>query len=142
MRSNANLNNQDIMNWFKTPDDMKFTDGDNFPILDRCDIRVPRKGMKILPFNYAKSSKDKDIFVHFYIQDYQFNRIWNRPQKYIDMLKKFKGIVMPDFSYFTDMPVVLQKYAHYKNLWFARMCQLQGITVIPSIVFGDRSSWS
>ena len=30
------------------------------------------------------------------------------------------------------MPEPLQRFNHYRNLWFARMCQIQGITVIPS----------
>lgn len=39
---------------------------------------------------------------------------------------------MPDFSLYGDMPDPLQRFNHYRNLWFARMCQINGITVIPS----------
>lgn len=136
MRNDAWLNNQDILNWYKTPDIMEFTD-DGFPILlPLKNFKMPRRGVKFLPFNYAMSNNDKNTFIHFYIQDYQFNRIWNNPMKYIDILAKYKGIVMPDFSLYTDMPEPLQRFNHYRNLWFARMCQIQGITVIPS------SNWS
>ena len=93
-----------------------------------------------MPFNYALSNKDKDYFIHFYIQDYLFNRIWNNPQRYIDVLKEYKGIVMPDFSLYTDMPEPLQRFNHYRNLWFARMCQMQGITVIPSLNWSTKDS--
>ena len=98
MKSNAYLNGQDILNWYKTPLEMEFTNK-GFPILKPLkSLSIPRRGLRTLPFNYALSNKDKDYFVHFYIQDYLFNRIWNNPQRYIDVLKEYKGIVMPDFS--------------------------------------------
>ena len=140
MKSNAYLNGQDILNWYKTPFEMEFTDK-GFPILEPLkSLSIPRRGLRTLPFNYALSNKDKDYFVHFYIQDYLFNRIWNSPQRYIDVLKEYKGIVMPDFSLYTDMPDPLQRFNHYRNLWFARMCQIQGITVIPSLNWSTRNS--
>lgn len=140
MKSNAYLNGQDILNWYKTPFEMEFTDK-GFPILEPLNsLDIPRRGLSILPFNYALSNKDKDYFIHFYIQDYLFNRIWNNPQRYIDVLKEYKGIVMPDFSLYTDMPEPLQRFNHYRNLWFARMCQMQGITVIPSPNWSTRNS--
>lgn len=144
MKKNAYLNGQDILNWYKTSFDMRFTD-DGFPILERLEsLYIPRRGLKILPFNYALSNKDKDYFVHFYIQDYLFNRIWNNPNRYIQILKQYKGIVMPDFSLYTDMPEPLQRFNHYRNLWFARMCQIEGITVIPSPNWSTKNSlkWS
>ena len=140
MRANAYLNGQDILNWYKTPEEMTFSEH-GFPELEPLQsLSIPRQGLRTLPFNYALSSEDKDYFVHFYIQDYLFNRIWNNPQRYIDVLKQYKGIVMPDFSMFTDMPEPLQRFNHYRNLWFARMCQLQGITVIPSLNWSTEDS--
>ena len=140
MKSNAYLNGQDILNWYKTPFEMEFTDK-GFPILEPLkSLSIPRRGLRTLPFNYALSNKDKDYFIHFYIQDYLFNRIWNNPQRYIDVLKEYKGIVMPDFSLYTDMPEPLQRFNHYRNLWFARMRQIQGITVIPSPNWSTRDS--
>ena len=119
---------------------MEFTDK-GFPILEPLQsLSIPRRGLRTLPFNYALSNKDKDYFVHFYIQDYLFNRIWNNPQRYIDVLKYYKGIVMPDFSLYTDMPDPLQRFNHYRNLWFARICQIQGITVIPSLNWSTQDS--
>lgn len=140
MKANAYLNGQDILNWYKTPFEMEFTDK-GFPILEPLlQLNIPRRGLSIVPFNYALSNKNKDCYIHFYIQDYLFNRIWNNPQRYIDVLKKYKGIVMPDFSLYTDMPEPLQRFNHYRNLWFARMCQIQGITVIPSPNWSTRDS--
>lgn len=131
------------MNWYKTPFEMTFSK-QGFPELEPLkSLDIPRRGLPLVPFNYALSNKNKDCYIHFYIQDYLFNRIWNNPQRYIDVLKEYKGIVMPDFSLYTDMPEPLQRFNHYRNLWFARMCQMQGITVIPSPNWstGDSLDW-
>ena len=90
-----------------------------------------------IPFNYAKTHKHAaEKGVHFFIDDYQFERVWNAPDSYVNMLRKFKCILAPDFSTYTDMPAALQIYNHYRKHWVARYFALQGITVIPTI------SWS
>ncbi len=60
----------------------------------------------IIPMNYAKTEKDPDDkILHCFVDDYQFTRYWNRPEKYIPMLQKFKAVCAPDFSTYTDMPL-------------------------------------
>ena len=58
------------------------------PIIYKDDI-IPRD---LIGFNYAKTSKSKDLGIHFYIDDYQFERIWVEPSKYVDMLSKYECI--------------------------------------------------
>lgn len=90
-----------------------------------------------IPFNYAKTHKSAaEKGVHFFIDDYQFARLWNSPDAYFNLLRKFKCILAPDFSTYTDMPMALQIYNHYRKHWLARYFALRGITVIPTI------SWS
>ena len=50
---------------------------------------------EIIPFNFALNIKRpcEMLAVHFFIDDYQFERIWKRPLVYIDVLKKFKYIL-------------------------------------------------
>lgn len=56
-------------------------------------------------FNYAKSCKDpQHKGVHFFIDDYQFTRLWTNPDAYLDMLRAFKCVFTPDFSTYTDFP--------------------------------------
>ena len=59
----------------------------------------------LIGFNYAKSSDKKNIGIHFYLDDYQFERLWNNPQEYIEILKQYKCILSPDFSLYLDMPI-------------------------------------
>lgn len=56
-------------------------------------------------FNYAKSCKDPQRKgVHFFIDDYQFTRLWTNPDAYLNMLRAFMCVFTPDFSTYTDFP--------------------------------------
>lgn len=85
-------------------------------------------------FNYVLSDTNPEgKAVHFFIDDYQFERLWNNPDKYIDKLKQYVCVASPDFSPYGDMPLVLQIYNHYRKHWVARYLQEHGVTVIPTI---------
>lgn len=93
-------------------------------------------------FNYAKGCKDKkDKAVHFFIDDYQFTRVWTSPDVYAKRLKDFKCVLSPDFSLYTDFPVAMQIYNHYRKHWLAQYWQSFGITVIPTICWSDEKSF-
>lgn len=93
-------------------------------------------------FNYAKSTKIcEDKAVHFFLDDYQFNRVWTDPDKYIPMLQRFKYVLTPDFSLYTDFPKSLQIYNHYRKHWLGAYWQMHGINVIPTICWSDRDSF-
>lgn len=85
-------------------------------------------------FNYVLSDDNPaGKAVHFFLDDYQFERIWKDPYKYIDKLKQYVCVASPDFSPYGDMPMALQIYNHYRKHWVARVLQENGITVIPTI---------
>lgn len=87
-----------------------------------------------IPFNYVLSDTEPEgKGVHFFIDDYQFERIWNNPDPYMEKLKKYACVTAPDFSPFTDMPFSLQVFNHYRKHWCARYMQENGLTVIPTI---------
>ena len=71
---------------------------------------------EVIPFNLATSIENKQkYFVHFYIDDYQFDRVWNYPEKYLELLKQFKGVIGPDFSMYRDMPKSMQIYNCFRS---------------------------
>lgn len=85
-------------------------------------------------FNYVLSDKEPEgKAVHFFISDYQFNRIWNNPEKYVDKLRKYEAVLTPDFSPYADMPMATQIFNHYRKHWVGRFLQENGVKVIPTI---------
>lgn len=94
-------------------------------------------------FNFMLSCEEPEIHgVHFFVHDYQFMRAWNRPDAYIDKLKRFQAVVSPDFSTYIDFPMAAQIWNRYRNNWLGRYWSDFGVTVIPNIGWGDESSYS
>ena len=87
-----------------------------------------------IPFNYVLSDKDPTgKAVHFYIDDYQFERLWKNPDKYVEKLKKYVVVTSPDFSPYGNMPLATQIFNHYRKHWVAKYLQEKGVTIIPTI---------
>lgn len=97
---------------------------------------------KWIGFNYVKGCKDPDTSgVHFFIDDYQFARVWTHPNTYTNFLKRFKVVCAPDFSTYVDFPMAIQIYNHYRKHWLAAYWQQLGLTVIPTISWSNRESF-
>ena len=85
-------------------------------------------------FNYVLSDAEPEgKAVHFFIDDYQFERLWNNPEKYVEKLRQYACVATPDFSPFADMPLVCQLYNHYRKHWVGAFLQANGVTVIPTV---------
>ncbi len=101
-----------------------------------------QKGCEFIPFNYASKAKDREKKgIHFFIDDYQFNRLWANIDLYISMLQQFQYVMTPDFSTYVDFPKVVQLYNHYRKHWIGAYMQERGISVIPTISWSDEKSF-
>lgn len=99
-------------------------------------------GCEFVGFNYAKSCKAPgDKGVHFFLDDYQFNRLWTNIDRYIPMLSRFRYVMSPDFSTYTDFPRAIQIYNHYRKHWVGAYLQEVGISVIPTISWSTSDSF-
>lgn len=110
-----------------------------FPILKPVDVR-PSAGVQ--PFSEIMAAPDHACGVHFFIDDYRFERVWQQPEKYDKYLEKHPFVIQPDFSTYTDMPKIMQMWNKYRNhmlAWYwQNMC---GFDVIPNVMFSDEASW-
>ena len=95
-----------------------------------------------LPFNCAKTDKRRSAHgIHFFVDDYLFERVWNDPERYALLLSDFCASMTPDFSLFTDYPLPVQLYNHWRKHLLGAYWQSRGITVIPSICWSDEASF-
>lgn len=124
-----NLNLVDIENSSNDFWQMPIVQNDNF---------IPQD---LLGFNYAKTSKNKNCGIHFYIDDYQFERIWNKPQDYIDILEEYECILTPDFSLYMDMPMPMKIWNIYRSRMIGQYYQNQGIKVIPTLSWAEKETF-
>lgn len=97
-----------------------------------------RQNSPIIGNPKANASKD---FVHFFLDDYQFERLWNAPERYLTTLSAYAGILSPDFSLYQNMPIAVQIWNTYRNRTLACWIQQHGLNVIPTVSWSDSSSY-
>ena len=99
--------------------------------------------LEAVGINYMfKCKHPEKSILHFFLDDYQFERVWKEPNKYLPYLQKFKYVVAPDFSLYTDHPKAVQVFNHYRKHWCARYWQEHGVNVIPCICWSTPDSFS
>jgi hypothetical protein len=91
--------------------------------------------------DWAEIPDPENYIAHFYYDDFKFIQAWRDPDKYIDKLRRFKAVVSPDFSLYTDFPRALQILSCYRRQWVGAYWQRQGLDVIPDVVWGDEQSF-
>lgn len=95
----------------------------------------------LIGFNYMLSSKDKACGVHCFIDDYQFSRLWNNPQRYVEKLREFDCFLTPDFSVYLDMPMAMKIWNVYRSRLVGQFMQDNGVTVIPTISWAEQDTF-
>ena len=95
----------------------------------------------LIGFNYAKTSENKNVGIHFFIDDYQFERLWNAPEKYLDVLSEYECILAPDFSLYIDMPMPMKIWNIYRSRQIGAYYQARGIKVIPTVSWAEAETF-
>ena len=95
----------------------------------------------LIGFNYAKSSDNKKTGIHFYLDDYQFERLWNSPDEYVDILSEYECILSPDFSLYMDMPMPMKIWNIYRSRLIGQYYQSMGIKVIPTLSWAEKETF-
>lgn len=98
---------------------------------------------KVVTFSkaMAKAWKDFDCWIVFYEHDRSFERLWHNPRQYLNRLKKFRGVISPDFSLYRNMPLVMQMWNTYRGRALAVWLQDNGIEIIPNVRFNDERTY-
>lgn len=106
----------------------------DFPIIWKDDITEPEALAQ-----FRKPCIESDA-VHFFVDDYRFECLWNQPTRYAD---KFRGMVVcsPDFSLYTNWNDNLNRWNHYRKQWIGSYLQSEGATVIPTVCWSNTLSY-
>ena len=106
--------------------------GRGYPELEPCDA----KPTGAVPFNYALTTpetKRAGRMLHFFKDDYQFERVWNDPAKYVEHMRGYECVLTPDFSLYMDMPAPMQAWNRYRSLALGLYWQRCGLPVVPTL---------
>ena len=115
-----------------------FTEKWEMPIIENVPLSIPTE---LVLFSEMQKAKTCDAWVHFYTDDRRFKSIWTSPTKHLSQLRRFKGVISPDFSVYNDMPLAMQIYGVFQNRAVAYWLSAQGIPVIPNVRWGDERSY-
>ena len=115
------------------------------PMIPVCNLDyLPEDSIDFEESFSRKIKNHRKLNVNFYIDDTKFTRLWNNPDKYMEHLKCFHSVTMPDFSISTGsrgMPFALNIYNKYRNHAIAWYLYMHDITVIPSVPIADKDSY-
>ncbi len=117
-----------------------FTSPDGYPIIERWMIpSEPPEELYQWDRRYDVVCPEK-VGMSFYCNDSGFIPILNNPQKYTDLLRKYKCIVGLDPSPYDNMPLVVQKSQIFNNLAISYYYGTQGLKVIPNVRLGSNET--
>lgn len=119
-------------------DDMRCEGPYDMPTLEMVRY-IPKS---LMGFNYCKSTPPAPgVGVHFFLDDYQFERVWNNPNEYTPMLVQYDCVLTPDFSLYTNMPIAMMIWNTYRSRLIGQMLQDFGATVIPTVSWAGAESF-
>lgn len=114
-----------------------------FPDLEPAQFEITKE-RTLLSYTHRDDggSQHAEAICHFFLDDYRFEAVWNKPDTGLGRVRRFWATMTPDFSMYTDWPVIIQQWNHYRSLWVGRYWQEQGVRVIPTINWSDRTSFN
>lgn len=108
------------------------------PLIRACKS-VPSE---LIGFNYMLTTEPRTgLGIHFYVDDYQFERVWNDPESYCDKLAEFDYVLTPDFSLYIDMPMAMKIWNVYRSRLIGQLLQDKGMRVIPTLSWAEDTTF-
>lgn len=108
-------------------------------LLDLHNTTIP---LDLVPFSKCRKTKNKRQYIHFYEHDFVFSPLLCSAWKYLDLFKKFDGIITPDCTMLIGQSACLQQTNTYFNRAVGSYFQHRGIPVIANIRWSDENSFS
>lgn len=136
--SNERMRTGQLVNWFLL-DGIELTPA-GYPVTQA--LSLPFGVDHLIGFNELLTCKHpENAGVHFFLDDYQFERFWRMPERYLYALEKCPLVIGPDFSLYTDFPAPIQHWNHYRNQLLTAWLQHNGVCAIPTASWSDEDSF-
>ncbi|MBQ3497814.1 MAG: DUF4417 domain-containing protein [Clostridia bacterium] len=108
------------------------------PKIEKEEIKL--ENVELIGYDKLNENETEKI-VHFFLDDYKFEAIWNDPEPRIEKLKKYKAVLAPNYSIYTEMPLSLKVYNTFRSRWCGAYLQSKGIKVIPTVAWGEPNTF-
>ncbi|MBO5513911.1 MAG: DUF4417 domain-containing protein [Mogibacterium sp.] len=104
------------------------------------DLSVP---IDLISYSDTSKHDDSNLHkgVHFFIDDYRFEPIYRNPERSYEKLSRYRFLLTPDHSLYSEMPPWRQIESIGMSRWVGAYWQSKGQTVVPTISWAQPSSY-
>ncbi|MCR5309805.1 MAG: DUF4417 domain-containing protein [Lachnospiraceae bacterium] len=112
-----------------------------FPVIKKQELDLTN--VNLIACSDVSKSDTKNLYkgVHFFVDDYRFETIYNHPDKSLERYGKYRFLLTPDYSLYSEMNQWRQIESVGKARWVGAMWQQAGKTVIPTISWSQTRSY-
>jgi len=113
------------------------------PVIQACAIDT--SAFEYIGFQHTRDNDNSGSIhktVGFFRADSGFEVVRNRPWRYTGKLVQYKYVMSPDFSVYYDTSIDEQWLSVYLNRLIGAYWQKCGLTVVPTIAWGDAQSFA
>ena len=103
------------------------------PLIRKNEVTL--ENLSLIGYDKVSSGK-KDQVVHFFLDGYKFEALWNNPEPRFVKLSAFRAVLSPQFSIYSEMPIAVLIHNTFRSRWCGAYLQSKGINVVPSVVWG------
>lgn len=80
--------------------------------------------------------------VHFFLDDYRFETVWTKPERGVSRCQGVGAALTPDFSLWSNWPLVMQMWQVYRSRWCGAWLLHHGVTVVPTVSWSTPESYA
>lgn len=107
-----------------------------FPVIKKQEVDL--ENIELISYSDISSKDEKNLNkgVHFFVDDYRFESLYDKPDRSLDTLKKYRFVLTPDYSLYAEMNPWRQIESVGKARWVGANWQKEGMMVIPTVSWG------
>lgn len=113
----------------------------DFPIIKKQDLDLAN--LELISYSDISSKDCRNLHkgVHFFIDDWRFESLYDRPERSLETLAKYRFVLTPDYSLYAEMPLWRQIESIGKARWVGANWQKQGLIVVPTVSWARSQSF-
>lgn len=113
-----------------------------FPFVRKQELDLS-KPIELISYSDTSIRDDSNLHkgVEFFIDDYRFEPIYRNPEKSLEKLSRYRFLLTPDFSLYSEMDPWRQIESVGKSRWVGAFWQSKGLLVIPTVSWAQPSSY-
>lgn len=113
----------------------------DFPAIRKQNLDL--SNVELISYSDISARDIKNLYkgVHFFVDDWRFETLYDKPERSFDTLSKYRFVLTPDYSLYSEMPMWRQIESIGKARWVGANWQRKGLTVVPTVSWARTRSF-